>query len=84
MRFNVGQKVKKGGKIGTVQEVFSNACFVNYGDFAELEHFVDLEHFMKKKLPTKRQAWKEANKEKQEQEQVIKEVELFCDRLSKI
>lgn len=100
MKFKVGDKVKnKYGEIGEIQEVLNTACFVNYGDFAEFEYFIDLEKLpikkklpvseelsrvSRQKLPTSAQAFKSAQKEKEEQEQVINMTNLFCEYLGKI
>lgn len=82
MKFKVGDKVKnKNGNSGKIQEVLRNACFVNYGTFADFEYFADLK---KIKLPTQKQVWKEAEKEKQEQKIIINMTDTFCKYLEKI
>ena len=43
MKFEVGDKVKNNeNKIGIIQEVLVNGCFVNYGDYAVYEFNHDL------------------------------------------
>lgn len=52
MKFKVGNKiVNKNNKIGKIQELLKNGCFVNYGNYAEFEHYDNLKKLPIKKVP---------------------------------
>lgn len=83
MKFKVKDKVvNRLGFKGTVQEVFKNGCFVNYGDYADFEYFADL--IRPKRLPTLEQADKSAKQEKEAEIMAQNFTKLYCEYLGKL